>query len=203
MRIETRTTMVSDSRKVYIADDGTEFSRYIECMHYEVNVYRKQVEESKDVIECKELLHCKPFDNEEYSIDNTYRWFKPLNENGIELLNKAFPTIKLERNRTMERGTNDLSNGDIGKWYCVSYYMDGYECYWSPLSESRAYANKVLSLLDDNKVLSLPDVIVHCKDCVYARPLRDMNYDYLCHYWNGHSCNQNQFCSQGKIKMEI
>ena len=35
-------------------------------------------------------------------------------------------------------------------------------------------------------------------DCVYARPLKDMNYDYLCRYWNGHSCNQNQFCSQGK-----
>ena len=139
MRIETRTTMVPDSRKVYIANDGTEFSRYMECMHYEVDVYRKQVEESKDVIECKELLHCKPFDNEEYSTENTYRWFKPLNENGIELLNKAFPT---------ERGTNDLSNCDIGKWHCVSYYMDEYECYWNALSESRAYANKVLSLLD-------------------------------------------------------
>ena len=42
--------------------------------------------------------------------------------------------------------------------------------------------------------------VIHCKDCVYARPLKDMNYDYLCRYWNGHSCNQNQFCSQGKRK---
>lgn len=42
--------------------------------------------------------------------------------------------------------------------------------------------------------------VVRCQDCVYARPLKDMNYDYLCHYWNGHSCNQNQFCSQGKRK---
>ena len=53
-------------------------------------------------------------------------------------------------------------------------------------------------------ILSIPaaDVapIVRCKDCVYARPLKDMNYDYLCRYWNGHSCNQNQFCSQGKRK---
>ena len=48
----------------------------------------------------------------------------------------------------------------------------------------------------------VPDVepVVRCQDCVYARPLKDMNYDYLCHYWNGHSCNQNQFCSQGKRK---
>lgn len=45
--------------------------------------------------------------------------------------------------------------------------------------------------------------VVRCQDCVYARPLKDMNYDYLCHYWNGHSCNQNQFCSQGKRKEDI
>ena len=42
--------------------------------------------------------------------------------------------------------------------------------------------------------------VVRCQDCVYARPLKDMSYDYLCRYWNGHSCNQNQFCSQGKRK---
>ena len=44
---------------------------------------------------------------------------------------------------------------------------------------------------------------VRCQDCVYARPLKDVKYDYLCHYWNGHSCNQNQFCSQGKRKEDI
>lgn len=42
--------------------------------------------------------------------------------------------------------------------------------------------------------------VIHCKDCVYAHPLKDSKYDYLCRYWNGHSCNQNQFCSQGKRK---
>ena len=41
---------------------------------------------------------------------------------------------------------------------------------------------------------------VRCQDCVYAHPLKDSKYDYLCRYWNGHSCNQNQFCSQGKRK---
>ena len=45
--------------------------------------------------------------------------------------------------------------------------------------------------------------VVRCQDCVYARPLKEMNYDYLCRYWNGHSCNQNQFCSQGKRKEDI
>ena len=42
--------------------------------------------------------------------------------------------------------------------------------------------------------------IVRCQDCVYARPLKDVKYDYLCHYWNLHRRNQNQFCSQGKRK---
>ena len=52
------------------------------------------------------------------------------------------------------------------------------------------------------KSIPAADVVqaVRCQDCVYARPLEDMKYDYLCRYWNGHSCNQNQFCSQGKRK---
>ena len=44
--------------------------------------------------------------------------------------------------------------------------------------------------------------VIRCKDCVYAHPLKDSKYDYLCRYWNGHSCNQNQFCSQGKRKQD-
>ena len=37
-------------------------------------------------------------------------------------------------------------------------------------------------------------------DVVSAVRCKDSKYDYLCRYWNGHSCNQNQFCSQGKRK---
>ena len=56
-----------------------------------------------------------------------------------------------------------------------------------------------IDLLDS---IPAADVVpaVRCQDCVYAHPLKDSKYDYLCHYWNGHSCNQNQFCSQGKRK---
>lgn len=139
MRTETRTIMVPNSQRVYIANDGTEFSRYIECVNHELDAYRKWIEQSNDVIECKELLDCPPFDGEEYSPENTYRWIKPLNENGIELLNTAFPA---------EWETNDLSNCDIGEWHCVGYNPDEYGCYWYALSESRAYVNRILSLLD-------------------------------------------------------
>ena len=57
-------------------------------------------------------------------------------------------------------------------------------------------------LVDTFADIPAADVVpaVRCQDCVYARPLKDMSYDYLCRYWNGHSCNQNQFCSQGKRK---
>ena len=56
--------------------------------------------------------------------------------------------------------------------------------------------------VDKIKRIPAADVVpvIHCKDCVYAQPLKDSKYDYLCRYWNGHSCNQNQFCSQGKRK---
>ena len=59
-----------------------------------------------------------------------------------------------------------------------------------------------IDLLDSIPAADVVEV-VRCQDCVYARPLKEMNYDYLCRYWNGHSCNQNQFCSQGKRKEDI
>ena len=40
MRTETRTIMVPNSKRVYIANDGTEFSRYIECVNHELDAYR-------------------------------------------------------------------------------------------------------------------------------------------------------------------
>ena len=73
---------------------------------------------------------------------------------------------------------------------------------------SRDYRREKGTIQDAIKMISFSEYtpaadvapVVRCQDCVYARPLKDMNYDYLCHYWNGHSCNQNQFCSQGKRK---
>ena len=56
----------------------------------------------------------------------------------------------------------------------------------------KAIENDCLELVDYTKedaiqcVKAIPaaDVVpvVRCQDCVYARPLKDMNYDYLCHY---------------------
>ena len=74
------------------------------------------------------------------------------------------------------------------------------------LKELNEHGHVPLPVIRENiKDCIVPDVapVVRCQDCVYARPLKDMNYDYLCRYWNGHSCNQNQFCSQGKRKEDI
>ena len=64
------------------------------------------------------------------------------------------------------------------------------------------YPSEYAKLEDALNRIPAADVVpaVRCQDCVYAHPLKDSKYDYLCHYWNGHSCNQNQFCSQGKRK---
>ena len=64
------------------------------------------------------------------------------------------------------------------------------------------YPSEYAKLEDALNRIPTADVapVVRCQDCVYAQPLKDSKYDYLCRYWNGHSCNQNQFCSQGKRK---
>lgn len=64
------------------------------------------------------------------------------------------------------------------------------------------YPSEYAKLEDALNRIPTADVapVVRCQDCVYAQPLKDSKYDYLCRYWNGHSCNQNQFCSQGKGK---
>lgn len=43
-------------------------------------------------------------------------------------------------------------------------------------------ADCVRSCMDLLDSIPAADVVpvIHCKDCVYARPLKDMNYDYLC-----------------------
>ena len=43
-------------------------------------------------------------------------------------------------------------------------------------------ADCVRSCIDLLDSIPAADVapVVHCQDCVYARPLKDMNYDYLC-----------------------
>ena len=97
------------------------------------------------------------------------------------LYEKIAQLEELARNRYLETPSSSL---------CFSRYM-------TQLNERTALKHIVADFPSADVA-----PVVRCQDCVYARPLKDMNYDYLCRYWNGHSCNQNQFCSQGKRKKD-
>lgn len=139
MKTEMRMQTVQRAKRFYIADDGMEFTEFDECLDWEVNMYLRQLKDSKDVIECKELLDYHPFNYIQGPAEHTsFRWFKPLNKRGIELLNKTFPSAD-----------TSLTHSDIGKWVCVAYEPLKHNYCWYPFSESMRYVNKVLTLMDN------------------------------------------------------
>ena len=138
MKTEMRMQTVQRVKRFYIADDGREFTEFNECLDWEVNMYLRQLKDSKDVIECKELLDYHPFNYIQGPAEHTsFRWFKPLNKRGIELLNKTFPSAD-----TL------LTYSDIGKWVCVAYELPKHNYCWYTLAESMRYVNRVLTLMD-------------------------------------------------------
>ena len=56
MKTEMRVQTVQIAKRFYIADDGREFTELDVRLDWEVNMYLRQLKDSKDVIECKELL---------------------------------------------------------------------------------------------------------------------------------------------------
>lgn len=80
MKTEMRMQTVERVKRFYIADDGREFTEFNECLDWEVNMYLRQLKDSKDIIECKELLGYHPFNYIKDTTEHTsFRWFKPLN----------------------------------------------------------------------------------------------------------------------------
>ena len=139
MKTEMRMQTVKRAKRFYIADDGREFTEFNECLDWEVNMYLRQLKDSKDIIECNELLGYYPFNYIRGPAESTsFRWFRPLNKRGIELLNKTFPSAD-----------TSLTHSDIGKWVCVAYEPPKHNYCWYPFSESMRYVNKVLTLMDN------------------------------------------------------
>ena len=139
MKTEMRMQTVQRVKRFYIADDGREFTEFNECLDWEVNMYLRQLKDSKDIIECNELLGYYPFNYIQGPAESTsFRWFRPLNKRGIELLNKTFPSAE-----------TPLTHSDIGKWVCVAYEPPKHNYCWYPFSESMRYVNKVLTLMDN------------------------------------------------------
>lgn len=154
MKTEIRTVMVPKEKAFWVADDGTTFEKESDCVDYELEAYRKQLSDSKDVIECKEARDRSPFDGGEYPESHNYRWFKPLNENGVELLNKAFPSSYAK-----------LGDDSIDNWHCVEYTEYDNECWWYELSCSQRYANELLELLEPERYDRSGYVTELCPNC--------------------------------------
>ena len=83
MKTEMRMQTVQRAKRLYIADDGREFTEFNECLDWEVNMYLRQLKDSKDIIECNELLGYYPFNithltRREQEIPHFYKWWDEL-----------------------------------------------------------------------------------------------------------------------------
>lgn len=182
MKTEVRTVMVPKEKALWVADDGTTFEKKCDCVDYELEVYRKQLGDSKDVIECKKARDRSPFDGGEYLEGNNYRWFKPLNENGVELLNKAFPSSYAK-----------LGDNSVDNWHCVEYTY-GNECWWSELSYSERYANELLELLKPEQYGRSGYATELCPNCDTVLEMNWAGYEleFIC-----------EFAKQSDLEVEL
>ncbi len=128
MKIQKRKVILEKEVTEYIAEDGTAFDNMNDCREYEEEWRNKLLDESPDVIECKEAKDDMPFDGCEYNEDISFRWFKPLNTNGTALINKLFST--------------DLDERYVDDWLCLELCDDA--VYVSCLDSSVDYAKRML-----------------------------------------------------------
>ncbi len=130
MRQETRKEVVQKTEYVtkYIAFDGTEFLKEVECIAYEREKFAEMPRIKE--IECEEAINHPPFDGGEYYESHEYRWFKPMSQEDIDLLLKAFPH------------SYGMEYGAVGEWVCIE--DSGCDYYSSCLSDSIHYAQSLL-----------------------------------------------------------
>lgn len=127
MEIKQKKVIERKIKTIFIANDSTEFENMQECMDYECKIMDALLKESGDVLENKDAEGHLPFDGEEWYSEHSYRWFKVLNENGLELLNNAFGIV--------------VDNSDINKWICLDISSD--DVYVTYLSNSLEYAENM------------------------------------------------------------
>lgn len=167
----TKKGTIFEEKKIdfYIANDGTKFKSRNDCLEYEQQMSDKRLKESPDVIECEDAEEYMPFNGEEYYENHTFRWFKPLNKNGIELLNEVFGDI--------------VDNEYIGEWTCLEISDD--DVYTTRLSNCIEYVKTVLGKLGE-KVFLQPTAFEVCSRCGKEIALNwDVNedgYNAFCPY---------------------
>ncbi len=137
MKSQKKTVVQKKEITVFIAEDGTEFDNMNDCLAYEEEWKNKLLDESPNIIECKEAEDCMPFDGNEYYENHEYRWFKPLNSEGVNLINRLFDIL--------------LNISHIGKWVCLEFCDD--DIYTSLLDDSIDYAKRMFELFSTDEEL--------------------------------------------------
>lgn len=131
MKTVEKIEMVEKKIEMYVADDGTEFFSYTDCARYEENKNREMLNQ---IEQCEEARGNPNFDGTEHMEYNDYLWFRPKNEQEIELIKKAYPT-----------DCKSIDNSDIGKWICIEKCADSN--WYSKLDEGINYVKELLHRL--------------------------------------------------------
>lgn len=125
----------------YIADDGTEFTDEKECGRYE----RQIALEWLSVIETKPEAEGSPnFDGGECYESHNYIWYRPKNEQEIELLQAAY----------YDDGTVNFHDEMIGHWICVEIDCADDFLWVTTLDDGIEYARELLSRLGYDMVVT-------------------------------------------------
>ncbi len=152
MEIKKRKVYEEKEVDMYVAFDGKEFEQMSICEAYEEELTNKLLDESPDIVKCSKAEGNMPFGGSEYSENNIFKWVKPLNEKGVELLNQLF-------------GYSSLSSfdiNDVGKWLCLEISDD--DVYCSYLEDNLEYVKNVCQKLEI--VVDTYDMVVElCPNC--------------------------------------
>ena len=87
MKIKEETKVVKT--KVYIAEDGEEFSTERECRSHENKLNLKRTIELAEMLRIEELDELLPLTVDEINENNTFRWYKVDNRKEFDILCEA------------------------------------------------------------------------------------------------------------------
>ena len=120
----------------YVADDGTEFDHEGTCRRYE---YEKALEKLSVIEQCADIEGCPNFDGGECYESHGYTWYRPKNEQEIEMLNNAYDNPY--------DNYGQFNNDMIGEWVCVET-DDADDFLWvTTLNNGIRYAKHILEKL--------------------------------------------------------
>lgn len=154
MKEITRNETVTTTKEVsyFVANDGKEFQYKSDCEAHEMSLIRDEIESGKHsdhILYCAKLDDVIPFDGAEHMEYYDYRWYKPLDKEGIKLLNEAYSRSREEK----------FGDELIFRWVCVEdNQLDrDYDSVWiTTLDDCLEHAEKIVKgLLGDNFSLKL------------------------------------------------